>query len=259
MGRRRSSRRRRRTERRRRTAQGFLKVKKFEEDWSGNIDVTSFEKKVQLVDTKIMGASVQLMFKSALTTRFTSPSGDLEDLEMGETDFNPELQLIVMGSTIYTLTGKREPTIAKKDWLRKCWPVYFLQLCVTIGGKTEYSLAKVKLSAYATGSVSVYMAEAGIQAAGTFIETELKVTPTLTTKLPLTLCVHSTYSILPMRFQVKVVWRRKHFYYQRRRRWAGSAGYKFGSWRSVKTLYDKQFGGMSADVELFKVCKVIAP
>jgi len=246
-------RRSRRRDRRRRSIPAMLDSKVVQKKWETDpaLRRAKMRSQVKLLSTRILGYLVRVIAHLHSSSTLSWAGSGQRDLRVSNFQSSSEYHLLVGGRTVYVLNSAVAYS-KSGQWFRACNPVFFLQLCITLGGNIRLGVETLHISAWATGSVGVYVAEAGVRATGTLLNARLTHQP-LFTQSPLSLCHTLDYRLDPMRFQMDVIWRVRSISFRRRRRWWGGISFSFGSWRRVMMLIDVEWG-RTASIRLYADC-----
>lgn len=205
----------------------MLKAFVTEKKWDGP---GSLSTEISLLRADVVGAQVEVLAKASVSAKFRGKGACVQNLKVESIHPAVEFHLRVSGRTIYVVGGEEQKT---KDWIRACVPVYFLELCFTAGGTIKSKLPQnVEVSAWAAGTVSVYIAEAGVRSMGVLIDAGLNLSPRMVPEQS-RFCLGLSYFLRGMRWEYGFVWRARGLRYNRRRRWYGSVSFSFGAWRYV--------------------------
>jgi len=131
--------------------------------------------------------------------------------------------------------------------------VYILELCFTVGNTVKLKLwpvPKFEVSMWAAGTVSIFVAEAGVRMLGKLIDGGLKFAPQKTEQQ---VCLAVNYWLNTFTWECGFVYRTRRFRYSGRRRWAGKFSYDFGGWAYIGEPLRVVFGGSSEKL-LVKRC-----
>jgi len=196
-------------------------------EWNTQPDLST---DIKLLSTKIIGTKIEVVAKLKAKLDVQGKGGCVRKVALKKDKTTVEFHVKVGGVTLMTIGGD-EKTEKTKDWIRQCVPVYILEVCFTAGNTLKFEklpLPRVKVSMWAAGTMSIYIAEAGVRHSGTLVDVGLKATPTFSTEK---VCVGLFYYLRGISYETGFVYRVRVLRYSLRRRWFGRISFSFGSWK----------------------------
>lgn len=202
-----------------------------------------FGTSLDILSTKLAGTSLRLAadLEAKATVGPVGPCSSLRKiprLSFRNAQMTTGLTLYAGKTAVVRLKKDlvRRLTTINRNWYRVCVSVKGLQLCMNFGGKLSLSIRGISLEVWATGSVGVRVAEAGVRASGKLLD----IRPSLSVQQDSSGDLRAQYAwtVHPVKVWVGLVYRTRKLRHSRRRRFFGRTRFAWGGWKTIKKLYD---------------------